>query len=161
MDGLLLFVDFDGVLQTPAYSEFVPFEHMINLEHVLDVCDYAAVVISSSHRVGKSLQDLRDVFATRFQRRVVGSTPELPIGRAKGGRLVEARAFLDMHNLEVPWVAVDDEPDLWHGAGFHLHATHPLLGLDEDSAQYLIKKLDLVQTEWKRGPNEPQESTPF
>lgn len=138
----LLFCDYDGVLQTPKLADFVPFEFLSNLEKVLRAFPGTGVVVTSSHRVGKTLQDIRQDFPTYLASRVLGATPNLPCSRADAGRYVEIMHWLsDNHHERTPWLALDDEAWLYPKGCEQLVLVHPYIGLQEMYLDALTARL--------------------
>jgi hypothetical protein len=107
----VLFLDFDGVLHPdPPSNELPLFCRAKLLEEWLvqhpDVC----VVISSTWRLKRSLEQLKDYFPT-WQHRIVGMTPDIPLDSFQ--RQVECEAWMRAHAAPwTPWAALDDR--LWN-----------------------------------------------
>ena len=119
MTATVLFLDFDGVLH-PVHqrddlpvTEAEPFCYMQRFAEVLR--DFAAIeiVISSTWRLHRSVEQLREYFPVDLQSRVVGTTPELVDDERFGGRQLEALAWLDEHRPASSWIALDDLTTAW------------------------------------------------
>lgn len=116
-----LFLDFDGVLHhffpLPDESDernkkfaFLPdFEATIRSLPIP-----VKIVISSSWRVERSLEELRSFFSPDIAALIVGKSPVVQGSNAPGGRLRETLAWLDANDLkDAPWVGIDDIPELY------------------------------------------------
>lgn len=111
----LLFLDFDGALHPYflACDEGAP-----GARHFCDAPAFEAVVrqhpavqvvISSSWRQDRPLDQLRANFSPDIRPRIVGVTPVLPNSHGDGVRQLEIEAWLARAGLAAtPWVAVDD-----------------------------------------------------
>jgi hypothetical protein len=133
----ILFLDVDGVLQTPACGDFDEMEHAPLLEKVLHDNPDIGIVITSTHREGKSLRDLRCFFPPKLAERIVGATPVLPLGRANGGRQLEIDTWLRQHDGIDDYAALDDERHLFNERCHWLIPTSHYVGLDDDALQAL------------------------
>lgn len=109
----VLFLDFDGVLQTPKRRQWREMEHCEGLFLLLEQRPQLGVVVTSTHREGKSNADVALMLPDKVAQRVVGATPVLPVGRARGGRQLEIELWLASHPDVSRWVAVDDESFLF------------------------------------------------
>jgi hypothetical protein len=130
--GALLFLDFDGVIQTPALPDYLEMEHAPALAHLLGKLGFVQVVVSSSHRENRTLADVRRMLPPALNKWVVGATPVLPRGRADGGRQREIESWLSGHSQNtVPWLALDDEAHLFDTTCQNLVVTHKFVGVDD------------------------------
>lgn len=77
-EGLILFLDIDGVLHPEGVGEDLHFVHLANFEAVLREFPLVHVVVSSAWRLDMSLDDLRQRFSADIRARIVGVTPSLP-----------------------------------------------------------------------------------
>jgi len=142
---VLLFLDYDGVLQTPRRAQWREFEFLPQLEAILRDYPGLAVVISSTHRYQKSLETLRLAYSTDIASRVVGATPDLPLGNADGGRFEEIRQWRSANACErIPFIALDDEPRLYPRECEELFLLSPYGGLDDFAAERLRESLDAI-----------------
>ena len=130
----ILFLDFDGVLQTPAVEDWQEMEHCALLEMLLGELPVLMLVVTSTHREGRSLIDVQRLLPDAVARRVVGVTEVSPKGRADGGRQAEIEAWLRDHPAVTCWVAVDDESHLYAARCPWLVLTHPWVGWDEQTS---------------------------
>ncbi len=135
----VLFLDFDGVLQTPALAEWQEMEHCSELATLLERLPRLSLVVTSTPREGKSLVDLRHMLPQAIAPRVIGATPVSALGRASGGRQAEIEAWLTDHKEVVQWAAVDDEPHLYGQDCPWLVATHPCIGWDSQTSGSLLQ----------------------
>lgn len=111
-----LFLDFDGVLHHffPLYGESdernAKFAFLSNFEKAVRESPVEVrIVISSTWRRDRSLEELRAFFSEDIAPLIVGSTPFLNGSHNPGGRLREVLTWLKEHNLEdAPWVGIDD-----------------------------------------------------
>ncbi len=129
-----LFLDIDGVLQTPSLGDFIEMEHEGTLAAWLLEQPNVSVVLTSSHREGLTLEQLKARFSPAVAQRIVGMTAQSPLGRAYGGRQREIEAWMKTAPVpNAPWVAVDDEPLLFDQPCGRLVHTHPWTGLLPES----------------------------
>ncbi|WP_428984995.1 HAD domain-containing protein [Pseudomonas koreensis] len=116
---LIIFLDIDGVLH-PLFprkdrpeKESAPFAYLPRLSAVLHDYPNTYVVISSTWRVNRTLNELKSLFPSYLQDRIIGSTPVLEDSQRPGGREGEASSWLDSHPEHTSWVAVDDCAVCW------------------------------------------------
>lgn len=138
-----LFLDIDGVLQTPALGDFIEMEHLPTLEDWLRTHPRVKVVLCSSHREGTELATIRSWFSQDLASRVVGATPMTALTRSRGGRKAEIEAWLRDNAMPgSAWVALDDEPLLYGERCPRLVCVHPWTGVMESHLQEAEDKLD-------------------
>lgn len=137
----VLFLDFDGVLQTPALPHWREMELADRLEKLLDQLPDLRVVVSSTHREGRTVADMNYVLPPRVAHRVIGLTPLLPMGRSNGGRQLEIESWLLAHPKVTAWAAVDDEEWLYRPDCPWLVTTHPLVGWNPETTTQLCTLL--------------------
>ncbi|MFZ6774829.1 HAD domain-containing protein [Undibacterium sp. SXout7W] len=116
---MILFLDFDGVLHPePCVDTGMLLCHLPLLESVLREFPSVQVVISSTWRATRTLNELRDYFSPDIADRVIGVTPnwrDLPdlldaIGHTYV-RQVEIEGWLRASGRPwEQWVAIDDKP---------------------------------------------------
>lgn len=128
----VLFLDFDGVLH-PGTSGTMRLVR--ELERLLTRYPDVVVVISSSWRMGESLEELRAWFSPEFASRIISVTPVLDQGQP-AARQAEAEAWL-AENATVAYCALDDEPSLFRQGCPWLIATNPRTGLTEQTLEAL------------------------
>lgn len=116
---MILFLDIDGVLHPliprkdrPA-SEAAQLSYLPRLADVLSLYPDVQIVISSTWRTTRTLDQLRALFPVTLQHRLIGVTPVLDESRYPGGREIEALAWLDAHSKGEEWIALDDCAPCW------------------------------------------------
>lgn len=142
----ILFLDFDGVLQTPAVENWQEMEHTGELAAVLSCLPHLKIVVTSTHREGKSLAELRQMLPQPIASRVIGATAVTAQGRANGGRQAEIELWLSNQPNVTSWVAVDDEAHLYQKSCKQLVLTHKWLGWTEQTTHDVLEKLRVGQT---------------
>lgn len=135
---ILLFLDIDGVINTPAgelYSEKAPYKRELDpicltvLEHlVLDQELDIQIVISSTWRINKTIDQLKEILGPRLAPKVIGKTPT----SMRGYRGKEIKSYLDheakfLKNVE-DIIILDDDSDMNPLMG-HLFCTDAYNGL--------------------------------
>lgn len=116
----LLFLDFDGVLH-PIFplpdmtdEENQHFSSRPAFEQALRKLDHYEIVISSSWRKNKSLDEIRALFSEDVAGHIIGATPVLENGNEPGGRQDEIEAWMKENKREGErWIALDDYPFLF------------------------------------------------
>lgn len=139
---VILFLDFDGVVQTPALTHWQEMEHCQGLRDLLQAIPELEVVVTSTHRDGRDLAGVRALLPDDIALRVVGATPVTPLGRADGGRQDEIEAWLQELGGPATWAAVDDEKHLYDPGCAHLVLTNKFLGWDEQTTEAVVRVLD-------------------
>lgn len=118
-----LFLDFDGVTH-PLFAgsghqpwEHKPFCYLDQIEGAIRrIRQPVRVVIASTWRKPRDLEQLRAPFAPDIRPLVVGKTPVIGSGNTPGARLVEVRAWMAQHAQPQDLaVAIDDVPELYLG----------------------------------------------
>ena len=133
----VLFLDFDGVLQTPALDDWKNMELCGELLALLVEMPELQLVVSSSHREGRDLEGVRRLLPAAAASRVVGLTPVSPRCRARGGRQAEIEQWLSAHPQVARHAAIDDEAHLFDSSCPWLVLTSPYVGWDEAATQRL------------------------
>lgn len=139
-DRIVLFLDFDGVLHAPNCRASRLFEHLARLEAVLGQFPEVDVVVSSSWRVRRTLEQLREPFAPETRQRVIDATPVLPFQRERPHRGLECTTWLAQNAPGAPWLAIDDEANLF-APDHPVLICNPQRGFDEQSANSLRRHL--------------------
>jgi len=141
MQKQILFLDFDGVLHPGN-----PIDPRQRYAHVPLLADWLRrwpdvhVVISSAWRARLSLAQIKDIFPTDIQPRVVGATPSLPAGPLQRER--EILAWLMAHgNATTPWAALDDDADQFSVGSPFLVPCYIGEGLTEHALSELEQRL--------------------
>lgn len=109
----VLFLDFDGVLHTPNCASTLQLVHLPHLLRLLREYPDVQVVVASSWRETRSLDQLRQLFPEDLRLRVVGATPFLTYEGGSGHRQRECVAWLEQHAPGSSWLALDDEAALY------------------------------------------------
>lgn len=127
----LIFLDYDGVIQTPKLAFWREFEYLPALENVLRDYREVGVVLTTTHRLGRNIETLRTVYASDVRAQVIGATPDLICGDADGGRYEEICGWLREEGMETtPWIALDDLPRLYPKNCPQLLRCNPYAGFD-------------------------------
>ncbi|MBU0589191.1 MAG: hypothetical protein KJ852_16600 [Gammaproteobacteria bacterium] len=105
----ILFLDLDGVLHPEGVGAELEFCHLDIFEQVMREFPQVQIVVSSSCRLGESIEDLRSHFSIDIQDRIVGITPRLPeFDSMRGQRQRECEAWVSEHRPQARWLALDD-----------------------------------------------------
>jgi len=137
-----LFLDIDGVLQTPALGDFMELEHLPLLQSWLHEHPGVYVVRACPDREGLTLAQARAWFGPELAPRVIGMTQLSVNGRAYGGRQAEIEAWMQKHAAaQAPWCALDDEALLFQpGCEAFIHV-HPWTGLLPEHLEQAQRRL--------------------
>lgn len=139
MTRRVVFLDFDGVVapirRWDRYEDLDP--ACVQVLNEIVARAGADVVVSSTHRHGKTLAELQKILdEAGFTGCVVDKTPTGPPGADRGD---EIAAWLGAHPVR-GYVIIDDHVDM--GAlRTHLVQTHPARGLQPPDAQRAIAVL--------------------
>lgn len=104
----ILFVDFDGCLHVQGQ---LPFEYLPVLDRLVAQASDVYVVVSSSWRETRSLDEIKNFFPERLACRTIAVTPVLPAQPFQ--RQHECLAWLNMNSAASDWLAVDDDASLF------------------------------------------------
>lgn len=118
---MLLFLDFDGVLHhffpLPGVSEEVNglFYYRPRFENAVRRASCPIeIVISSTWRNKKSLDEIKAMFSPDVAAMIIGATPKVGPGNGDGARHVEVTAWLEQNGRAGEhWVGIDDFPALY------------------------------------------------
>jgi hypothetical protein len=144
---MILFLDFDGVLHPEVCAYSLLFCHLPLLENLLRDFPDVEIVVTSTWRRAKSLDELQALFSEDIGRRVIGVTPlwfevrELyeSIGYQ---RQAEVEGWLqETGRLLEKWVAIDDHAGLFKPSLPNLVLCAPDVGIDEAVLKQLAGKL--------------------
>ena len=164
----LLFLDFDGVLNSHdwfkrrlTWVSWVPDgtrelrenrdicpDNMVQLNKLVEATG-AEVVVSSTWRIGRTLEELRDILQRNgFQGTVIGMTPKLSDKR-EGNRYVatqrgdEIQAWMDANcqQQDIAFVILDDDSDMVHLKGHLVKTSMFQVGLCAHHVSEAILKL--------------------
>lgn len=145
--AVLIFLDYDGVLQTPKLRDWREFEFLPAFERVLRDFPKVGVVLTTTHRLGRSLDMLRRVYSEDVRAQIVGATPDLICGDDDEGRYEEVQQWLrESGRPNVPWVALDDIKRLYPKGCPELILCSPYGGFDEMIEDALRARLTRMLT---------------
>lgn len=148
----ILFLDFDGVLNTTPYllgfgvgflkrSEELSLEHVARLNQVLAQTS-ARVVVTSTWRIGSTVDELQALLDSRgFVGEVLGMTPDLFHENAQRKRGEEISRWLEDHEDVSLYAVVDDDPGAGVGHEDRFVLTSDSLGLTDREAARLAALL--------------------
>lgn len=117
--NVLIFLDFDGVLHPVCPRDDLPaaesqtFCYLPRLARVLHDFQGIEIVITSTWRLHRDLDQLREMFPVELHGKIVGATAELVSDERFGGRELEAIAWRDQHRAGAQWIALDDLTTAW------------------------------------------------
>lgn len=139
--GMLLFLDFDGVLRpVSAAKNTLPL--LPRLEVVLREHPTASVVISSTWREDFSLQELRTLFSSDLRERIIGCTPVLYFLDYLHIRHEEILTWLKNNNQQnEAWLALDDDENLFPPRCENLLLVDAEIGFDRKTEIELCERL--------------------
>ncbi len=141
----VLFLDLDGVLNNNEFfakQRANPKEYIHkkfcsgNIEVLEKLCsDFKVkeIVITSTWRMGRSVQDLRDMLAKdgfKLANLITDKTDEIG---GPGGRAEEIKSWMDIHKPN-SHIVLDDNP-IGDTTGLNFHRVHSSYGLTNDDLQ--------------------------
>ena len=106
-----IFLDFDGVLHGEGVNSKGFFEHVdIFCDSIRPYKEKIQLVISSSWREERTLEQLKEIFHEDLREIFVGVTPQISLeaSYAIGGREKEILWYCQKNNI-VDWIALDDQ----------------------------------------------------
>lgn len=145
----ILFLDFDGVMHPEFCHESKHFVHRDNFEAVMRAAPHIDLVISSTWRQKRSLDELKQLFTADVAARIVGATPlyaqleDVPDVLVGYEREAECRNWLRQHGRTAQeWLAVDDRS--WNFRPFnpHVFLVDGDVGLDAEAAANLATRIN-------------------
>ena len=147
--AMILFLDFDGVLHAdPCSDQTELFCRLPLLEEVLRDTPQVEIVVSSSWRECRTIDQLRNLFSADIRQRVIDVTPmagahqELAelIGPTYR-RSIEVEAWLRASGRPwLPWIALDDKRHWFRPFTKNLVCCDPLVGLSDDDIGELRRR---------------------
>lgn len=140
----IVFIDFDGVLQTPAIEQWQEMEHCEGLQSLLDANPSVRLVITTAQRSEVKFEQLKQMLPESMQPYVLDATPVLVEGRSYGGRQREVERWLADNPRATNWVAVDDEFFMYDPQCPKLVLTSKYVGWDSATTIQVCDKLGLV-----------------
>ena len=144
----ILFVDFDGVLHPEFCHESRHFMHRDAFETVMRQLPSVDLVVSSTWRLQRNLQELKALFSGDIGARVVGATPlytqleDIPDTLVGYAREAECVAWLRQNGRAAQdWLALDDRS--WNFRPFHrdVFLLDGRVGLDARAATALLARM--------------------
>jgi hypothetical protein len=143
---MIIFLDFDGVLHPDPCTPSQAFCHLSHFEAVLIDYPNINVVISSSWRRLKSINQLREYFSIELRHRILGMTPFLSEGDHMRGKECELWLRLQKKDEE-EWLAIDDKSNNFEDwISGQLYLTKSEIGLDDAAISSLRK---IIQRDFK------------
>ena len=107
---MLLFLDFDGVLHATSGAPKFNADSIAELESVMQQFSTLQIVITSSWREDKSIDELKALLGPLLGARVIGTTPIIDDPFLHYPRYHEVCTYLDTITEHNPtWIALDDE----------------------------------------------------
>lgn len=141
-----LFLDFDVVLHPEFCHESKHFCQLPVLEQALGQLPAVQIVISSTWRLSKSLDDLKRLFSAEIAARIVGGTPafsqldDVPDTLYAYQRETECMAWLRSHGgLAAPWIALDARSWLFRPFNNRVVLVDGRYGIQPRGAEKLIR----------------------
>ena len=141
--GLILFLDFDGVLHPDPCRDEQLFEHVPRLSRALDEFPEASVVLSTSWRTFLNFDQLVLPLEAELKRRVLGVTPRFgeiapPRELVPYRRQAECVQWLADNNMDdAAWIALDDRTSWFEPYCENLVACDSVIGFDDEAAARL------------------------
>jgi hypothetical protein len=140
---MILFLDFDGVLNVPSHygNEMFEMSRLKRLEALVLAYDLQ-VVISSSWRETFSLDDIKGFMSdSSICNRIIGVTPIVNQGKnppyAFGIRQREVEQWMEENGYAGKWVALDDDHRIFDLGCENLVKCEFSDGFDEDAGRRL------------------------
>jgi hypothetical protein len=130
---MVLFLDFDGVLHRYGCKPADLFVHRPVLEAWLLQHPNVDVVVSSTWRLTRSIDELRALFSPPFRPRIVGMTPKLDgDSPERFTREAEVAMWLRASGQPWrPWAALDDQARLFKPFNDRVVLCDPAFGLTD------------------------------
>lgn len=159
---VILFLDFDGVLHPdPCREARRLFEHAPRLADLLEDFPEACIVLSTSWRNGRSIDELVGPLVAPLRARVIGVTPTFgnfvaPPRLVPYRRQAECLQWLvEQGHEDRPWFALDDRASWFEPycdrliecdsrRGFDAHAARRLHAALARERQRLLRRIDTV-----------------
>ena len=149
---MILFLDFDGVLHPdPCIDEDRLFENADRLGEVLEDFPEVGIVLSTSWRNVRPLDELLASLPHALRQRVMGVNPNFNDFQSDAPRVpyrrhAECEKWMRMHAMDdVPWWALDDRPDWFAPYCENLLECEPNCGFDERMAARLRSALSVAR----------------
>lgn len=149
---MILMLDFDGVLHPePCIDDALLFTQLPLIEEILRDMPSVEIVITSTWRERRTVEQLRKVFSPDIASRVIGATPswrDHPTLAASIGptylRSIEIEAWLRTCGQPwLSWIALDDKPYLFRPFCKRLLQCDPITGISKEIAAELRSRLTI------------------
>ena len=137
---MILFLDVDGVLHPLLAHKSKPMSCLPRLAAVLWDFPEVQVVITSTWRLTRSLEDLRALFPADLRSRVIGATAAPGYEPRPGARQYEALLWLDGYDPASQWIALDDYAPHYFSSSRLVLCDHTT-GFGEDEEKQLRERL--------------------
>ena len=141
---MIIFLDFDGVLHAIPSGENGRFFHIDRIEAIVREFPFLKIVISSSWREVYPEDVVVGIFSEDIQQSIIGMTPiiddKLPLLRYR-----EIQAWIEAHQYEGPWLAIDDAVYEFPDNEPHLFRCETSVGFDEAAFAELRLRLGWQQ----------------
>jgi hypothetical protein len=142
----ILFLDFDGVLHPEFCQPSKYFSQLPLMEDYLRSCPEIFIVISSTWRLNRSLEELKEPFSADVVDRVLDVTPQyaqlsnIPETLVAYHRQAECDGWLRQNQHQTShWLALDDRSWLFRPFSKHLVLTDGSTGLIAHTINQLQK----------------------
>ena len=143
-----LFLDFDGVLHPEFCHESQHFCCLSQFESAARRLPETSIVITSTWRIQRSLEQLREFFSADIAHQIVGVTPtfntleSVPDVLLGYEREAECIAWLrSQQRSHLPWLALDDRPWLFRPFSRSLFRVDGQTGLTAQLSTSLVAKV--------------------
>lgn len=140
----VLFIAYDGVLQTPALDDWMEMEHSHALEQLLERRPNLRLVVAATQLETSSEEEVVEMLPEALRARVIGAIPTHPQGRSAGGREALILQWLAAYGKVARWVAVDYEALLYERGCPWLVQTHKWMGWDDFTTEQVEALLNGV-----------------
>jgi hypothetical protein len=147
----ILFLDFDGVMHPEFCNESKHFVHLATFEAVMRAAPSVELVISSTWRQKRSLDELKALFTADVAARIIGSTPlyaqleDVPDSLLGYEREAECRSWLRQHGRAAQeWLALDDRSWNFRPFNHNVLLVDGRVGLNADAAKALLARLTSI-----------------
>jgi hypothetical protein len=144
----ILFLDFDGVMHPEFCHSSKHFMHRDYFEEVARAFPDIELVISSTWRLTRSLDELRELFSADIAARVTAVTPrypqldDVPDTLVGYEREAECRAWLLQQGYAArEWLAVDDRSWNFRPFSRNTFLVDGSIGLDAEASRALFGRL--------------------
>lgn len=150
---LTLFLDFDGVLHPEFCHESKHFSCLPYFENALRRIPDAIIVITSTWRLQRSLEQMLPFFSADVASMVVGVTPRfntlegIPNTLLGYERQAECEAWLRSHQRSyLPWLAIDDRAWLFRPFNPSLFLVDGQTGMTSEQSESLVARALTLQS---------------